>query len=254
MQKNECEMFLEDVLLFGRMLLESGAEVKRVEDTIIRICKVYGFDNPQIYTVTRLIVATIKDSDGNHYTQSVSSTKNSTDLGQLEVLNAMSRDICKNKPDIESLNKLINGVKTTKPKPLIKCFGYMLAAGGFSVFFGGSLVDGLVSAVVAIAIYLMDYNFKLKNINNALYTFTASFVSGCLAIVLAHFGIGEHIDMVMIGDIMLLIPGLLLVNSLKEMFNRDIVTGLYRFIEAILIAVALAGGYALAIITGGVIL
>jgi uncharacterized membrane protein YjjP (DUF1212 family) len=235
------------------MLLETGADVKRVEDTIVRICKVYGFDNPQIYTVTSLIVATIKDSDGNHYTQSVSSTKNSTDLGQLEVLNALSREICKNKPAIAELDKLINNVKRPKPKPLIKCFGYMLAAGGFAIFFGGSFVDGLISAVVAIAIYLMDYNFKLKNINNVLYTFTASFVSGCLAILLTHFGIGENVDKVMIGDIMLLIPGLLLVNSLKEMFNRDIVTGLYRLVEAVLISVALASGYALAIIVGGVI-
>lgn len=55
----------------------------------------------------------------------------------------------------------------------------------------------------------------------------------------------------MIGDIMLLIPGLLLVNAIKEMFNRDIVTGLYRLIEAVLVALAIAGGYALAFLVMG---
>jgi uncharacterized membrane protein YjjP (DUF1212 family) len=254
MQKKECEIFLEDVLVLGRMLLETGADVKRVEDTIIRIFNAYGFESPQIYTVTSLIVATIKDSEGNHYTQSVSSTKSSTDLGQLEILNALSRDICKTKPSVAELDKQINNIKRSKPKPIIKCIGYMLAAGGFAIFFGGSFMDGILSALVAIAIYLMDYHFKLKNINNVLYTFTASFVSGCLAIIFVHFGIGDNIDKVMIGDIMLLIPGLLLVNSIKEMFNRDIVTGLYRFVEAMLVAIALAGGYALAIIAGGVVL
>ena len=100
----------------------------------------------------------------------------------------------------------------------------------------------------------MDYHFKLKKMNNVVYTFIAGFISGVLALVLAHFGIGNNADKIMIGDIMLFIPGLLLVNSIKEMFNRDIVTGLYRFIEAIFVAVAIAGGYALSVVSlGGVL-
>ena len=55
----------------------------------------------------------------------------------------------------------------------------------------------------------------------------------------------------MIGDIMLLIPGLLLVNSIKEMLNRDVVTGLYRFVEAVFVAVAIAGGFALSVLIIG---
>jgi uncharacterized membrane protein YjjP (DUF1212 family) len=129
----------------------------------------------------------------------------------------------------------------------------MLAAGGFAVFFGGSLFDGLAAAIVAIAIYFMDYHLKLRKLNTVVYTFIACFISGILAILLAHFGIGNNADKIMIGDIMLFIPGLLLVNSIKEMFNRDIVTGLYRFIEAILVAVAIAGGFALSVfLLGGI--
>ena len=53
---------------------------------------------------------------------------------------------------------------------------------------------------------------------------------------------------------MLFIPGLLLVNSIQEMFNKDIVAGLYKFIEALLTAVAIAGGYAMSMLMlGGLI-
>ena len=53
---------------------------------------------------------------------------------------------------------------------------------------------------------------------------------------------------------MMWIPGLLLVNAFKEMLNRDIVAGLYRFVEAVFAAVAIAAGFALSIITiGGVL-
>ena len=67
-------------------------------------------------------------------------------------------------------------------------------------------------------------------------------------LIFTHFGFGNNVDKVMIGVIMLLIPGLLLVNSIKEMFNRDIVTGLYSFVEAI------AGGFAVSVLLlGGVL-
>ncbi len=253
MNRQECEQFLDNVLELGRRFVETGAEVKRVEETIRRICNAYGFDDPEIYAITSLIVATIKDADGNHYTQSVRVSTYSTDLGRLEELNEQVRCICRDKPDIDELTKSIKSYQKPRPKPFIKCLGYMLAAGGFAVFFGGSLLDGFASAAVAIAIYFMDYNFKLKNINSVIYAFVASLVSGCIAIIFAHWGFGNNADKIMIGDIMLFIPGLLTVNAVKEMFNKDIVTGLYRLIEAVLVAVAIAGGFGLSyVVMGGV--
>ena len=71
MDRKECEIFLEDILEIGRRYVETGAEVKRVEDSIRRICKAYGFENIEIYAITSLIVATIKAPDGTHYTQSL---------------------------------------------------------------------------------------------------------------------------------------------------------------------------------------
>lgn len=235
MDKHSCELFLEDALEIGRRLVETGAEVKRVEDTVRRICIAYGFTDCEIYAVTSLIVATIRDKDGNHYTQSVRVQSYGTDLGRLEELNAFSRRICAQVPDVEDLTRQIRQYKKGKPKPVIKCLGYMLAAGGFSVFYGGDLKDGLAAAAIAIVIY----------------TFVAGFVSGLLALGLTRLGLGHQADKIMIGDIMLLIPGLLLVNAIKEMFNRDIVTGLYRLIEAVLVALAIAGGYALAFLVMG---
>ena len=239
MDKHSCELFLEDALEIGRRLVETGAEVKRVEDTVRRICIAYGFTDCEIYAVTSLIVATIRDKDGNHYTQSVRVQSYGTDLGRAQV------------PDVEDLTRQIRQYKKGKPKPVIKCLGYMLAAGGFSVFYGGDLKDGLAAAAIAIVIYLMDYHLKLRQIHNVIYTFVAGFVSGLLALGLTRLGLGHQADKIMIGDIMLLIPGLLLVNAIKEMFNRDIVTGLYRLIEAVLVALAIAGGYALAFLVMG---
>lgn len=254
MNDKECELFLEDVLELGKRYVQTGAEVKRVEDSIRRIFVAYGFENVEIYAVTSLVLASIKNSEGKHFTQSIRVYSGSTDLGRLEEINAQIRDICENTPDVYELDRQIKGYTKPKPKPIIKCLGYMLAAGGFAVFFGGNFYDGIASALIAIAIYLMDYNFRIRNINNIVYCFVASFLSGCLAILAVHFGIGDNVDKVMIGDIMLFIPGLLMVNAIKEMFNRDTITGLYRFVEAIFVAVAIAGGFAVSALSlGGVL-
>lgn len=254
MNNFECEQFLEITLELGRQYVQTGAEIKRVEDSLKRIYEAYGFNNIEIYAVTSLIVVTIKAPNGTHYTQSVRVTSGGTDLGRLEEINAQIRYICSDTPKLEELVNSIKNYKKPKPKPFIKCLGYMLASGAFAIFFGGDFFDGLAAFVIGMAVYFMDYHFKLRNINNVIYTFIASFVSGVIALLFTHFGFGHNVDKVMIGVIMLLIPGLLLVNSIKEMFNRDIVTGLYRFVEAVFVAVAIAGGYAVSVLLlGGVL-
>lgn len=254
MTNKENELLIEDVLELGKRYVLTGAEVKRVEESIRRIFIAYGFENVEIYAVTSLVLVSVKSPDGTHYTQSVRVNSGGTDLGRLEELNAQIRDICANTPDVYELDKQVKGYEKPKPKPILKCLGYMLAAGGFAVFFGGNALDGVASALIGIAIYFMDYHFKIRSLNNVIYSILASFVSGCLAIVMVHFGIGHNVDKVMIGDIMLFIPGLMMVNAIKEIFNRDIYTGLHRFVEAVFIAVAIAGGFALAIVVlGGVL-
>ncbi len=251
MTDRQCDLFLECLLDFGSQYVSTGTQVKRVEDSLIKICKVYGFEHTEIYAVTSLIVATIKNDDGKHFTQSVRVTKGGTDLGRSEELNNLFKFICENKPNVEELSDLIKRPKKAKHKPFIKCIGYAVAAGSFAVFFGGEIYDGLAAAVIGLFIYFMDNHFKLRNINNIVYTFTASFLAGLLAILCTKIGLGHNLDKVMIGDIMLFIPGLLLVNSIQEMFNKDIVAGLYKFIEALLTAVAIAAGYALSMIMIG---
>ena len=51
----------------------------------------------------------------------------------------------------------------------------------------------------------------------------------------------------MIGDIMLLIPGIAITNAIRDMLMGDTISGLMRLIEGILWAGALAAGFMAAI-------
>ena len=56
-------------------------------------------------------------------------------------------------------------------------------------------------------------------------------------------GIGISADKIIIGNIMLLIPGLALTTSLRDLIGGDIMSGVLRFCEACLVAIGIAGGY-----------
>ena len=84
-----------------------------------------------------------------------------------------------------------------------------------------------------------------------MYSLAISIVAGLLCILSVFAGIGQHIDMVMIGSIMLLIPGISLMNALRDMMCGDIITGILRLAEALMMAVAIAAGFGIAIMMLG---
>ncbi|MCS4454700.1 threonine/serine exporter family protein [Clostridium botulinum] len=85
--------------------------------------------------------------------------------------------------------------------------------------------------------------FQIRKLNRVIYTVIACFLSGCLAQLCGHFGLCMNVDKVMIGDIMIFIPALILINGVKEIFYQDIMPGLYRLIEAFMIALSIAIGF-----------
>lgn len=52
-----------------------------------------------------------------------------------------------------------------------------------------------------------------------------------------------HADKIIIGDIMLLIPGIAMTNAVKDMLVGDTIAGTMRLLESLLWAGALAGGF-----------
>ena len=80
------------------------------------------------------------------------------------------------------------------------------------------------------------------------------FVAGVLAILCVRFGFGDNVDKIMIGTIMLLIPGLSIGNSVRDMLSGETVSGFLRFGQSIILAAIIALGYGTAILFMGVIM
>lgn len=247
-EKRHCEKVLSLALDIGKGMVKSGAEINRVEETVIRICYAYGIEKAQVFSVISVIHATVIDKESGAHSQLRRIYSYGVNFGRLEKLNALSRKICDEKTDIDlarlELEKICYEDKHFNMKV---CAGYMLAAASFAVFFGGTLMDAAASVPIAAVLYLTQVYIRVRGASKLFFTALESAVAGFMALVFVYIGFGDNPDMIMIGDIMLLIPGLMLINSLREMLHGDLMSGLLRMLESVILAVAIAGGFALPI-------
>ncbi len=236
----------------GKSMVRCGAEINRVEETVLRICHAYGIKKTEVFSVISMIHATVTDDEGNTSTQMRRIYTRGVNFRRLENLNALSRKICETTPDTDEIRQELDEIcKENKRFDIFNCLGYVVAAMGFTVFFGGSVMDCIASAPIACVLYLINLYVKSNGVNKLFFTALSSAFSGFAAITLVHFGVGDDPNMIMIGDIMLLIPGLMLINSVREMLCGDIMSGLLRLLESIVVSLAIACGFAVAIMTLG---
>ena len=55
----ESRKALQTALNIGAQMLSSGAEISRVEDSIIRMCRAFGAETVECFAITYVIVVTI---------------------------------------------------------------------------------------------------------------------------------------------------------------------------------------------------
>ena len=232
----------------GEGLLKSGAEIHRVEDAIEHICKAYGAAHVEVFSIQSLIVTAVRMPDGSYTSQSRRITDISNHLRCLEYYNRLSRDICKSTPDFDEIDKRIFEIKQKRKYPFwITAIGFIFAASGFAVFFGGSLRDGLAAALVGFIMALLD-RINVKFMTPVTKTLLISFTAGICSCLSVMIGIGQHVDMIAIGTIMILIPGLALGNSMRDLLSGDTLAGILKAVQSCIIAVIIAIGYSISIL------
>ena len=249
--KGEEYTLLHLLLDMGEMMMCSGGEVRRVENTLSLMGKAYGATETNVMVITASIIVTMKFADGNLITESRRvESPGSNKLWRLEGLNALSRRCCENPLSIEELEIEIKNCK--QPTNLWKFYlGSALAAGAFAVFFGGNILDGIISAVFALLVCFFQRKLSSYFPNNIIFNIVCSFIIGVLICLTTKIIPISHTDMIIIGVIMLLIPGIAFTNSMRDILVGDTISGIMRLIESLLWAAGLAVGFMLAILLVG---
>lgn len=247
------EALLTCILDMGEMLLTSGAEVRRVEDTVTRLCKVYDFVRVDVFTITSSIVLTVRTPGGRILTQTRRILVRDTDLGRVEKVNALSRKLCAKPLPLKEFQQEVAGIRGSGTySPGLQRLMYVLISSAFCLFFGGNLLDALAAGISGLVLFQTLQMSKPLHLNGTLQCILASFITGIAIVALYWIGLGAHPDRISMGNIMLLIPGIAFTTALRDIINGDTLAGLLGLCEAVLRALAVAIGFAaMLLLTGG---
>ncbi len=232
------ELFEYSARLAAR-IVENGGEISRAEESVIRFCKSAGAENINVFIIPSMVFA-CAEFDGKRYTAFKRIYRTELNLGALEYANSLSRALCTGEaPE-----------KTDYTYSLWQiCAATMLATGSFCIYFGGSFTDALFSGIIGIIISLLPVHRLGLNLFSK--TLVESTVSGFFAFLPAVCGIVSSPDKIMTGTIMLFIPSMSVGNAMKDMMGGDIIAGMLEIIEALVTALAIALGFAAAMIVFG---
>lgn len=250
LRKAKARKAMNMAVFAGEIMLESGAETYRVEDTIIRIAKAINIVNyVDVFVIPTGIFLTI-GYDNNINTVIKRTQIKSIDLNKITLVNEFSRDFTSSDMTVEDAYSRLKRIRKLDP---YKIFTKSVLGGGLigsfsSLLFGGNYHDFLAAFFVSILVILIRTTVGVRiSLISYINDFVCSFLSGIFAVGFMNLGIGHHLDMIIIGSIMPLVPGFAITNATRDSLSGDFLAGLSRGSEAIFSALSIAFGVGLAI-------
>ena len=239
MDKN---MTMDIAMDMGKLLLKSGAETSRVEETMLRFCRGCGYSDLNVVCMPTVIILGDESTEGKNRVFRVH--RRFIDLGVIMAVNSLSYNFRRQKQDYNSIKSLLNGM--AEKKPLYGRFSVCVAAGLGSAFFsmllGGSMPDFAAAFLTCFAAMWLLKLMTASHLGNFWQNWLAGFVIGIIASVCCALNKGCTTQNVIVGALMPFLPGLSFTNGVRDYIAGDLLSGGSRIAEAVLMALSLAIG------------
>ena len=238
---------IDVVLIAGRILLESGAETYRVDDTMNRIAASYGLDDTYSFVTSTAIIFSLNNRTN---TRLIRIRERTTDLEKIALTNSLSRKIASKQLDIdEAKSELIHlHHASLQFSSITKFFAAAIACGFFLFMFGGVMHD-FIYAILAGAGAFLTFDFVQRFIQ---IKFFSEFISAAVVITIAafftHIGWAQNQDIITIAGVMPLVPGILITNAIRDLMAGELLAGMSRGVEAALTSFAIGAGVAIVLL------
>lgn len=232
----------------GCLLLANGAEIYRVEESMQRIFHAYGVYSGEVFAIPTCINVTIVTPQGKPITLIRRLPNRSTDLDKVEKGNDLCRRICRDRPDFKTIRRELNEIRHRPVYSLkFQILAFAMVAFSFTLFYGGDFFDAVCSMFCGAAIKIVCHNMNKFDTNSFLVNIIASFTAGVIAMTAASINVSLNPDKIIIGALMNLVPGIAITSFMRDMIAGDLMAGVIRFTESLLVATAIAIGAGIAL-------
>ena len=227
----------------GRIILENGGETYRVEETITRICEAYGLYEAESFVTTTGIMLSVTDVYGQTTSLVKRIKTRKVDLEKISRVNDLSRNLKTmglTADDVKDQLNRIDNIEKYSNKTII--FFSALGAAFFTLIFGGDIYDFLISFITGGLIKYLSISLSTLRVNDFFVNIIGGALAALIALVSVNLNLASNVDKIIIGSIMLLVPGLSITNAIRDTIAGDLLAGTARAVEAFLIAVGIAIG------------
>ena len=231
----------------GYELAMCGAETFRVEESVSRVLSSYGIAS-EVFAIPNYLIVTVMMEDGTPITRMRRIGSHGNDLDSVEKFSGLSRAYCSQRPEPKEAQRWMEVTRSQRlvyPVPIVY-LGYFLGALGFGLLFGGNFLDGLCAGICGILVGLVIRFLDAQDTNQFFRTIAASFLMALLAYAFGAMGIAKNPDAITIGALMILVPGLLFTNAMRDIIYGDTNSGIFRLVQVVFTALAIALGTAAA--------
>ena len=181
------------------------------------------------------------DAGGRMRTRRI--THRGTNTTRLALVNDVSRRVEHGDMGPEEAERALAGIASGyAPNRPTLILAYGVAAASFSLLFGGNLGSLLIALVIGLIVQAIQPLFSLMAMGVLFGNFSGGFVTAFLAHAAALVIPYGDVNAAIIGGIMPLLTGLLMTTAVRDTMYGDLVSGIVRALEALLLAASVALG------------
>lgn len=239
----DYKVLLDLTTELGYRLAMCGAETYRIEESVNRIMAAYGV-KAEAFAIPNCMHISIETDASGPMTRMRRIGYHGSDLDAVEKYTNLSRKICAERPDPSTAMQWLEETEQNRRyhrlcSYLIGCF---MGGLGFSFIFGGSWIDCILAGLCGIIIGLVNKMMDHFKANPFFSTITASFFMTLFAYITNRFIGGFNTEAIIISALMILVPGLLFTNAIRDVIYGDTNSGINRIVQVLLTAAAIALG------------
>lgn len=246
MDVQERELIFEVAGMAGDLLLKSGAEIHRVDETMRRIACAYRMEHVNTFVLSNGIFFTSEEEKEQYRVRIRHLPLSGARLDRIDAVNALSREIEMGLYTPLEARERLKRIAASPQKPgwhQVTAAG--IGSGAFCFLFGGDLLDSLAAATAGCLLYCY-----ILNLVNGRLSKIASNVSGgalvmALTLLFYRLGFGHHLDLMTTGALLPLIPGVAFTNSIRDFADEDYISGSVRLIDTLIVIFSIALGVGL---------
>lgn len=254
---------LEAAMAAGRILLENGAEIARVEETMERICRHFGVESENFFVLSNGIFTTGSQDSGNaggQYAKVQHILVKGTQLDKVVAVNQLSREVAEGYYNVDQIKEKLEQIQRMPGKS----FPVQILASGagsacFCYLLGGSMADSVQAFIAGFLLYIFVLSVSTTRMSKITKNICGGALVTLVCIVSYQLGLGENLSHMIIGSIIPLVPGVPFTNGIRDIADGDYISGAVRLLDAILIFLCVAIGVGIMFIIyhrvfGGVLL